>query len=239
MRAHYRMVKGTDDDMINIIFGSDEQDNWDRKKDALKGSVSVSDAKLLAFPMRSDLAPFVWITSPEVLKRFFTDLEYTAIDNDGFETKLLDGIKEEEGMAINTDMGTKDVILEDAQVKIKGTVKIAVLQNYFPFVNRLICVSDEMYSYCVDHSTEVQTHIKIDGKTGTASTGALRYEELLPADSLLYSVVIFGPSAYEIEEQAKMETIRNELKSRVKDFMQIGGDETLGKGICKVQWIGG
>lgn len=239
MRAHYRMVKGTDDDMINIIFGSDEQDNWDRKKDALKGAVSVSDAKLLAFPMRSNLAPFVWITSPEVVKRFFTDLAYTSIANDGFETKLLDGIKEEEGISINADLRNKEIILEDAQVKIKDSMEIDVVKNYFPFLNRLLCVSEEMFSYCVDHSTEVQTHIKIDVEKGTAAKGALRYEELLPADSLLYSVVLFGPSTYEIEEKAKMETIKNELKSKVKDFIQIGGDETLGKGICKVQWIGG
>lgn len=243
MRAHYRMVKGTDDDMINIIFGSDEQDNWDRTKDALKGAVSVSDAKLLAFPMRSNFAPFVWITSPEVVKRFFTDLEYTSIDNAGFSLDLLEEISEEEGMTINWDLVNRDVILEDAQIKIKGTIEITVLQNYFPFLNRLLCVSEEMFSYCVDHSTEVQTHIKIDHETGTSTgknaSGALRYEELLPADSLLYSVVLFGPSAYEIEEQAKMETIKNELKSQVKDFIQIGGDETLGKGICKVQWIGG
>lgn len=239
MRAHYRMMKGPTDDMIHIIFGSDEQDNWDINKDALKGAISVSDAKLLAFPMRSNIAPFVWITSPAILRRFFMDLEYTEIDGEGFDPTSLENIGEEEAAAINTDIVKNDIILEDAVVKPKVSLKIEAFQKYFPFLNRLLCVSDEMFSYCVDHSTEVQTHIKIDAEKGIATKGALRYEELLPADSLLYSVVLFGQSAYEIEDRAKAETIRNEVKSKINDFIQIGGDETLGKGICRVQWIGG
>jgi len=239
MRAHYRMMKGTTDDMIHIIFGSDEQDNWDINKDALKGAISVSDAKLLAFPMRSNIAPFVWITSPAIMRRFFMDLEYTEIDGEGFDPTSLESLGEEEAVAINTEMGKKDIIIEDSVVKPKESLKIEAFQKYFPFLNRLLCVSDAMFSYCVDHSTEVQTHIKIDAEKGIATKGALRYEELLPADSLLYSVVLFGQSAYEIEDRAKAETIRNEVKSQIMDFMQIGGDETLGKGICKVQWIGG
>ncbi len=78
MRDHFRQNNG-DKVKINQIFGSDEQDNWDEKKESLPGLISVSDAKLLAFPMRSNVAPFVWVTSPTILKRLSKDLEYVGI----------------------------------------------------------------------------------------------------------------------------------------------------------------
>jgi CRISPR-associated protein Cmr4 len=29
------------------------------------------------------------------------------------------------------------------------------------------------------------------------------------------------------------------MEDVIKNFMQIGGDETLGRGICKIHWIAG
>jgi CRISPR-associated protein Cmr4 len=237
MRAHYRMRRGTTDDLINIIFGSDEQDDWKEKEDlkALKGAISVSDAKLLVFPVRSNIAPFVWVTCPTVLQRFFTDLHYIQQEQSG---SSIPSVEKHDAVVLGGTLNG-ELILEDVVVDVKGPDKIDVLNEHYPFIERLVCVSDQVFSYLVDHSTEVQTHIKIDSKTGTAADGALRYEELLPADSLLYSIVLFANSAYSAEEKAKAETIKNELLAQMKDYIQLGGDETLGKGICRINWIGG
>ena len=35
------------------------------------GSLSISDAKILAFPMRSNVSPFVWITCPAVSPAYY------------------------------------------------------------------------------------------------------------------------------------------------------------------------
>ena len=48
----------------------------------LPGAVSISDARLLFFPVRSNLAPYVWITCPGVLKRFNTDLAMAGFKED-------------------------------------------------------------------------------------------------------------------------------------------------------------
>ena len=63
--------------------------------------------------------------------------------------------------------------------------------------------------------------------------GSLRYQELLPADSALYSIVYYSNSILN-DMQAK--NIKNSVEACIKDFIQIGGDETLGRGICKVNW---
>jgi len=74
MRAHYRdFAENTS--LINYLFGSDEQDGW-KDKENIPGAVSVSDAKLLAFPVRSSVAPFVWVTCPAVLARLKRDLTF-------------------------------------------------------------------------------------------------------------------------------------------------------------------
>ncbi|HDQ13638.1 MAG TPA: type III-B CRISPR module RAMP protein Cmr4 [Sediminispirochaeta sp.] len=235
MRAHYRMRRGTTDDLINIIFGSDEQDGWNGSQEALKGAVSVSDAKLLAFPVRSDIAPFVWVTSPTVLKRFITDLHYVQQIS---SVEDVPEVSDHDALVLSGKVKGQ-VILEDVVVTVSGESELEVLTRHYPFLERLLCVSDQVFSYLVDTSTEIQTHIKIDSETGTAASGALRYEELLPADSLLYSVVLFGNSAYSTDEKAKAETIKNELTQQLQEYMQLGGDETLGKGICRITWIGG
>jgi len=35
------------------------------------------------------------------------------------------------------------------------------------------------------------------------------------------------------------EMIKTHVEDTIKNFIQIGGDETLGKGICKLEWIKG
>lgn len=244
MRSHYRARKGSKDNLINIIFGFDQQDdngeNSSKGNSPIRGAISVSDAKLLAFPMRSNKAPFVWVTCPSVLERLKKDLQYFGRSNNFKITVPAD----DEGYSINSKLDGQ-IILEDALVNVKSddSIEIQFIKDHFPELTRLLCVSDQMYGYCVESCTEVQTNIKIDSEKGTAKSGALRYEELLPSDSVLYSLILFS-DAYDPEDssmaaKAKAETLRNEIKQTIDSFMQIGGDETLGKGICKVNWIGG
>ena len=107
----------------------------------------------------------------------------------------------------------------------------------FPGLSKFLLVSDEVFKYAVESCTEIQTQIKIDSETGTAAPGALRYQELLPADSVLYSVVYYSRAVFDNTLQS--ETIRGHVEDVIKDFIQIGGDETLGRGICKINWIAG
>ena len=65
----------------------------------------------------------------------------------------------------------------------------------------------------------------------------MRYQELLPADTLMYSIVYYSRSAGLNELQAS--TIQRHIEDVIKDFIQIGGDETLGRGICKISWLDG
>jgi len=251
-RAHFRdfVDKNNDTQLINLIFGSDEQDGWDKKIDNLPGAMSVSDARLLAFPMRSNIAPFVWVTCPAVLKRLKTDLQYINL---GKEMTLHEqDFQKDSAFSIGSDNISGQVVLEDAVVNVsdqKSDDKF--VQKEFSQIERLPLISNEMFDYAVSYCTEIQTNIKISAKTGTAEDGALRYQEFLPADSVLYAIVHYsGRNASEIKddkqselkklvEEMQAEKIKTFVEDTVKDFIQIGGDETLGKGICKLEWISG
>lgn len=247
-RAHYRNFNKKDQQLINLIFGSDEQDGWAKGEENLPGAMSVSDAKLLAFPLRSNVAPFVWVTCPAVLKRLNTDLEYARNDR----LKEITEIKEDNALSIGKEKLSGQVILEDAVVNVVEGVEEPFFQSTFPELERLIVISDEMYDYAVSSCTEIQTHIKINAETGSAQDGALRYQEYLPADSVLYSVVHFSrreptelkkegakPELLALASEAQAATIKKYVEDVISGFIQIGGDETLGKGICKLSWING
>lgn len=245
IRDHYRKyVKDEDKYLTNLIFGIDEDNDGDvinkngeiikdkdnEKLNTLAGAISVSDAKLLAFPMRSNVAPFVWVTCPSVLKRLNNDLEFSKFDGIGD----FPPVNKEESVILNGQF-SEDIILEDAVVTIKQEKNIPQLPKGFPRIERFLLISDEMFDYCVSSCTEIQTQIKIDSAKGTAEDGALRYQELLPSDTIMYSIVYYSRSAGLNELQAS--TIQGHIEDVIKDFIQIGGDETLGRGICKISWL--
>lgn len=250
-RAHFRDFadKNNDKQLINLVFGSDKQDDWDEKIDNLPGAMSVSDARLLAFPMRSNIAPFVWVTCPSVLKRLKTDLEYISLGKEMTIDK--EDIQGDNAIWIGKGELEKPVVLEDAVVNVTKEIEDDFFKNTFSDLKRLHLISDDMFDYSVSYCTEIQTNIKINSKTGTAEDGALRYQEFLPADSVLYSIVHYsGRNVSEIKdekqtelkklvEEMQAEKIKSFVEDTVKDFIQIGGDETLGKGICKITWLEG
>jgi CRISPR-associated protein Cmr4 len=234
MRDHYRRFAGEDkNNTINFIFGSDKDNDKNQAgyDGDYPGAISISDAKLLAFPMRSNIAPFVWVTCPSVLKRLKNDLEYANFPSIN-DAPPLNG---ENAVAL-CGINLENVVLEDAVVTIIPAGEHGFkLPAGFPVLERFLLISNEMFYYCVSSCTEIQTQIKINSAKGTAEDGALRYQELLPADTLMYSIVYYSQSAGLNELQAS--TIQGHIEDVIKDFIQIGGDETLGRGICKISWL--
>ena len=232
MRAHYRQFAGEENaKLINIIFGSDKDNDkkFDHSDDDTPGAIAVSDAKLVAFPVRSNIAPFVWVTSPSVLKRFILDNQ--LIDKEILWDEPVFQ-NEDDAFVLNGDISGK-VILEDAVVQVANQNVISNPLSQFPTIERLLLISDSMYDYIVSSCTEVQTQIKIEADKGTTKGSSLRYQELLPADSLLYSIVYYSQKNL---NHLQTEKIKEHIEKVIDKFIQIGGDETLGRGICKIKW---
>lgn len=156
------------------------------------------------------------------------------------------------------------VILEEYTYEGKGnkeTSKIAnwFSENVFPsnstyhywknkLKNDLVILPDDEFKNFVSTSTEVITRTKIDSETGTVQSGALWTEEYLPQDTVLYSIAMTSAVRVKDDNQKSIfggETTKNEaenvvdfFRQAVPEIIQIGGNQTIGKGLVRIKVFG-
>ena len=215
------------------VFGTDKGGSGS----GYAGSCSISDAKILAYPMRSNVSPFVWITCPAVLKRLSRDLEIAG--KTGFDASKFSVTDENSAVLLNGNFKEKDVLLEDFEVTLKDTSipEFDKIKDYFKDAERLLLVSDDVFNYGVTDCTQIMAQIKIEAETGTTKDGSLRYQEELPSDTIMYTVVHWGASKNSAEEKLQADTIKKFITEEViKSHIQIAGDETCGRGIFQLEW---
>ncbi len=239
------------DAQIIRAFGPDE-DGADHA-----GAMAFSDARLLLFPVKSMKGVFAWVTCPKVLKQLQRDLTIANnLPNDLDLSKI-----EKNTCCKTTDIAyaianTDKIVLEEYTFTVKKDDKTGELAAWLskklfthagiePFwkdhlSKNLVVLSDDDFTDFVTLSTEVITRIKINNDTGTVQTGALFNEEYLPAESVLYSLVM---AANEFIDKDKLEkrggaridatAIMSFFKTTIEQisYLQIGGNATLGKGI--------
>ncbi|MDD3293991.1 MAG: type III-B CRISPR module RAMP protein Cmr4 [Geobacteraceae bacterium] len=235
MRACFDMAKGRiqsgetrSDSLTELVFGSE--------KSEYAGSLSVSDAKILAFPMRSSFAPFVWITSTSVLARLNRDLKFAGKPTD--DLSALRDIKKEEALWVNGSFKADTrILIEEVEVTTSRRIELPNSGAFLGKAERLLVVHDEIFGYGVSHCTSVAAHIAIDQQTGTTRDASLRYQEELPSDTLMYSVVLWG-DARDLKSELVAQTIKGFVtEEAIVGHLQVGGDETLGRGIFEIEWI--
>ena len=101
----------------------------------------------------------------------------------------------------------------------------------------LVIVSNDVFRDLVNLTTEIVTRIRIDPITGTVDkkVGGLWSEEYLPTDTIMYSLVLIPSRLNNI----KTSEIIKQLNKYDEQILQIGGDETIGKGFVRIKLIGG
>ncbi len=238
MRAHFdrfkeaikeKPEKEQFDKLTATIFGTSETGDSGHA-----GALSVGDARILAYPMRSNIAPFVWITCPAVLNRVNRDLSMAG--KELLDLSCLDGVSQEKAIWCSGEFKEGErILLEDMEVT--ATTPADLNAPFLKDAERLMIVDDQVFDYGVSHCTQIMAQITIDQKTGTTRDGSLRYQEELPSDTLMYSVIFWGDSRDDAQ------TVKQEIISRyiteevMPDHLQVGGDETLGRGIFSLNWI--
>lgn len=234
MRVHFERNKSVLGDdhggsITEYIFGSESKES--------AGAFSVSDAKILAFPMRSNVAPFVWITCPSVLERLSKDIKLAG--KTGLSLTNINP-KENEALWVNGDFtADKKVFLEDMEVSCVNKADLSGDEGIFSACGRLLIVNDAIFNYGVSQCTQIMAQIKIDQSSGTTADGSLRYQEELPADTVMYCLLRWGDSK-SADSGLKADQIKEFFETKVmKDYLQAGGDESLGRGIFELSWIEG
>jgi len=92
--------------------------------------------------------------------------------------------------------------------------------------------NDDDFTHFVRHATEVTARIGLDYETKTAKTGALFYQEFLPAETLFYSVILVSAARTKIGNGRAAPDLLQTFRTHLPAILQAGGDETTGKGLC-------
>ncbi len=248
-------VKVSDKASISLVFGPEDGD-------AHAGSIAFTDARILVFPVKSLKGIFAWITCPQVIERFKEDLRISGYDLKDFPGEIQPNTIPQNS---NITMSSK-VILEEFtyEVKVDGnTIQLAkwLADKIFPpkdsndvykywrekLERDLVVLSDDDFREFVTTSTEVITRTKISSETGTVQAGALWTEEYLPQDTILYSIAMASPIKVKEDDKKgifKGENSEDEADSVIKFFkegvpeiIQVGGNQTIGKGIVRIQFF--
>lgn len=237
---------------VNLLFGPPPGNGEDHA-----GAISFGEGQLLAFPVRSLRGCFVWVTSPLVLWRFYQKIN--LIDKGSLFPKLkilIDKIHSGLGEAIMCPSGKNELLLRNNILLEEFPIKCIDMPELEAFADeigtklfekgiddflkielkkKLVILHNDTFRYFVTNATEITPNIRI-GVNGTTEDGSLRYTEFLPSETIMYSILTFGKSRTTDKSDAKVvktKYLKTELKS-----IQIGGDETTGKGIVKISYAG-
>jgi len=102
----------------------------------------------------------------------------------------------------------------------------------------LVILPDNDFRDFVLYATEVITRIRIERETKIVKEGALWTEEHLPTDTVLYAPIYATNSrrnGHNLTGEGILQRVST-LNSKPGSYLQLGGDETVGRGIVRTRW---
>lgn len=224
-----------DSDNIRAIFGGATGDEGQD----FAGAMSPSDARILLFPVRALKGVFVWVTSPTVLERFW--LETGAEGAPATPQNVVQ-------VSNSALLSQGQIMLEEYAYDAEESELAVAWANYLAahalfgsdndywkgrLRTHLVILPDDEFRDFVRYATDIVTRIHIDDVTKTVKEGQLFTQELLPADSLLYSFVHVTDSR---GTNTPAQEVFDTLKTTLDERLQIGADETVGRGRVRLNW---
>lgn len=212
--------------------------------DAHAGAAVFSDQRLLLLPVRSLRGTFAWATSPYVLQRFRRDADSAGVD----VSTLPDLTVEKENECLLVSQGSQladdqqQVYLEDFDLMGKPTDNV---DKWAQFIGarvfndakwqdvlkaRMCVLSDNVFNFLIEHGTEITARVKLLDDKKTVQSGALWYEEALPAETILSGLLVA------VKGKASAEDVFNTIGDIVTRHkaIQLGGKATVGRGLCSI-----
>jgi CRISPR-associated protein Cmr4 len=207
-----------DRSVINDLFGP-ELDGAQRPNDVRAGRLAFTEARLLAFPVRSLNRPFLHLTCPLILEHLRRDLGALGLPPMlGPEAAVPRAADERvKALVSDPDLGGTALVLEDlvyAAEEVGHLESVATLADQLgtlvPAHEKdtrarlqagLVIIPDQDFGCLMETAIPVQARIKLtagkttadwsdpDSGSETDDSGNLWYEESLPPDRLLVAFV--------------------------------------------------
>ncbi|MBL9176078.1 MAG: type III-B CRISPR module RAMP protein Cmr4 [Verrucomicrobiales bacterium] len=218
------------------LFGSDSD------KPAFAGSLIFSEARILAFPIRSAKGSYAWITCPLMLERAVRDGVVSGPIPP--EPKDAEALFNPDGpLALSKQIVLEEYCFTHAGAypdQLAKSLGALVRDDCFKSItDRLVILSNGMMSHFATTACEVAQHVRISDETGTAEGTGLFNQENVPADTLFYSVLSATKSRVpngEYKNKTETDALQR-FASKIADnqhVFQFGGDASTGLGFCTV-----
>jgi CRISPR-associated protein Cmr4 len=233
------------------VFGPDTNNASDHA-----GALSVGDARILLLPVRSLTSHFKWVTCPALLRRAVNDAKRLGLEADAATLLQFGTLEKNMALTLHPE-GT--LHLEEFCFTATKNDKLTELVNWLacftsnalnPKIDQkerlqeqLVVIHDDVFMHIAQYGTPVTPHIAIDNANKIVKGGALWYEETLPPETVLYFPLMASASRKAIDkdtERLTEEAVMNHvlgLFPESKPYLQLGGNETVGMGWCRVNKV--
>lgn len=221
MRDFYAQNNGKE--KAEVIFG---------KPDGA-GGISVADGRLLLLPVRSLTGHYRWVTCPYILERFLRDL---ALAGFALPSLKIPDLEQDQAVAAKSGElyleelsfnveGNKETIAELCEA-ISGLIIHQSVQKRL--VEQVAVINDDDFKHFARFGLPVNARNVLDENTKTSKN--LWYEEVVPSDTLFYTLVM--------SRRGRDEQLTDVQQVFVeRPYLQVGGNETVGQGWCSVSWL--
>jgi len=242
--------------LINRIFGPDTGAS------DFAGALSLSDAQLIALPVRSLKGGFAFVTSPLALAR----LQRLAVQSGVAATWSVPLVAADKALVASANLlQNTQLVLEAFEFPAQEDDKLKAIAQWIAthalggegnsffaekFKTDLVLLNDTDFAHFARHAMVVEPHVRIDDASGTASDGGLFYVENLPPETLMVglaqaSIERFKKNSRNGESAALLsapEVLAHVFAGQGDaqpgiggKLLQIGGDATTGRGLVMVQ----
>ncbi len=204
---------------IDRCFGDEQQEN--------AGGILVSDARLLLLPVRCLTGNYKWLTCPLILERLGRDLKRA-----GHPVTVAPTTSPPDGKYLGNNDGT--LFLEERTFDHDGELPDHLTTQLAKFIHhdqtrkrlnkQLLVVNDADFSWFARYALSVQARNQLDENKQSKN---LWYEESLPPDTLMYSLL------GERVSDSGMDDLMSLFEK--KPYLQTGGNETVGMGWFALQ----
>lgn len=204
--------------VFQSIFGNEEA----------QGLVKFIDAKLLFLPLRSNKKPYFHVTSKsnlDTIKDFLKTMNiHIELDEINHNNK---------SMAIGSE---NDVIIEDVECD-SLQIDISKIKSLFNIEN-LAIFTDEDFNEAVENLPVIARN--------ELTNGNLWYEEIVPRESIFYTVLCYYNNFNENGADRRGKTDKSSFMKAnklfedklISDSIQIGANASIGYGICHFSKLG-
>lgn len=260
-RETLELALGKDENSINRWFGQNiESEN---STASAAGQICVGEARLIAYPARSLNRPFLHITCRLILERLRRDLRAFGIRSP-LNDLTLPQVSLGSALVADSSFSGKTLVIEDFVIpRVAGDEQLRVISQYLSQLipeeeedtrcrlkDGLVLLADEDFQELIERCIPVRARIKLtDGKTtdkwvdseGITQEGNLWYEEHLPSDCL-FTCFVGGRRQYRYGSEGQRDPQNKDMMDFLKyrdrfSIVQIGGNETVGHGLCYWQFL--